>query len=110
MCSSDSGTLFFLDRQVPKVKKKLLERVQEIYQFLINEKYSNQKTEKAFHFPLDNKKIARKYVWLAAVKAGGNTQVSKRIWQVEVHRLSVELRELFDGIDKELNNMGFVLN
>jgi hypothetical protein len=87
-------------------EKKLLERVQEIYEFLINEKYSNQKTEKAFHFPLDNKKIARKYVWLAAVKAGGNTQVSKRIWQVEVHRLSVELRELFDGIDKELNNIG----
>ena len=83
-------------------EKKLLERVQEIYEFLINEKYSNQKTGKAFHFPPNNKKIARKYSWIAAVKAGGSTQVSKRVWQVEVHRLSIALRELFDGIDKEL--------
>ena len=88
-------------------EKKLLERVQEIYEFLINEKYSNQKTGKAFHFPPDNKKIARKYAWVAAVKAGGNTQVSKRVWQVEVRRLSIALRELFDRIDTELSNTGF---
>ncbi len=91
-------------------EKKLLERVQEIYEFLINEKYSNQKTGNAFHFPSNNKKIARKYAWVAAVKAGGCTQVSKRVWQVEVRRLSIALRELFDGIDKELSNMGFKLD
>jgi hypothetical protein len=90
-------------------EKKLLERVQEIYEFLINEKYSNQKTGKAFHFPANNKKIARKYAWMAAVKAGGSKQVSKRVWQVEVRRLSIALRELFDGIDTELSNMGFML-
>jgi hypothetical protein len=39
---------------------------------------------------------------MAAVKAGGDKQVSKRIWQVEVRRLRIALRELFDGIDMEL--------
>jgi hypothetical protein len=85
-------------------EKELLERVQEIYEFLINEKYSNEKTGKAFRSPSDNKKIARKYAWVAAVKAGGNIQVSKRIWQMEVRRLSIALRQLFDGIDTELRN------
>jgi hypothetical protein len=88
-------------------EKKLLERVQEIYEFLINEKYTNQKTGKAFHFPPNNVKIARKYSWIAAVKAGGSTQVSKKVWQVEVRRLRIALKELFDGIDKELDNVGF---
>jgi len=83
-------------------EKKLLERVQEIYEFLINEKYTNQKTGKAFRFPANNKKIARKYSWIAAVKAGGDKQVSKRIWQVEARRLRIALRELFEGIDTEL--------
>lgn len=91
-------------------EKKLLERVQEIYEFLINEKYSNQKTGKAFHFPSNNKKIARKYSWMAGVKAGGDKQVTKKIWQVEVRRLRIALRELFEGIDTELSNMGFTLD
>lgn len=90
-------------------EKKLLEKVQEIYEFLINEKYTNQKTGKAFHFPSNNIKIARKYSWMAAVKAGGSKQVSKRVWQVEVRRLRIALKELFDGIDTELSNMGFIL-
>ncbi len=83
-------------------EQKLLERAQEIYEFLINEKYSNQKTGLAFHFPLRNSKLARKYAWIAAVKAGGNRQISKRVWQVEVRRLSIALRELYDGIDSLL--------
>jgi hypothetical protein len=80
-------------------EQKLLERVQEIYEFLINEKYSNQKTGQAFHSPLRNSKLARKYAWIAAVKAGGDRQISKRVWQVEVRRLSIALRALYDGID-----------
>lgn len=80
-------------------EQKLLERVQEIYEFLINEKYSNQKTGQVFHSPLRNSKLARKYAWVAAVKAGGNGQISKRVWQVEVRRLSIALRSLYDGID-----------
>ncbi len=91
-------------------EKKLLERVKEIYEFLINEKYANQKTGKAFHSSLNNIKIARKYAWMAAVKAGGDKQVSKRIWQVEVRRLRIALSELFDGIDTELSNMGLAMN
>jgi hypothetical protein len=85
-------------------EEELLERVKEIYEFLINEKYSNQKTGKVFSSPLDNKKIARKYAWMAAVKAGGNSQVSKRVWEIEVHRLSVELRKLYEGIDMQMRN------
>ena len=84
-------------------EQKLLERVQEIYEFLINEKYSNQKTGDVFNFPSNNMKIARKYAWIAAVRAGGSAQVSKRVWQVEVRRLSIALRELYDEIDMELN-------
>lgn len=84
-------------------EQKLLERVWEIYEFLINEKYSDQKTGNVFHFPSNNKKIARKYAWIAGVKAGGSVQVSKRVWQVEVRRLSIALRELYDGIDKQLD-------
>lgn len=85
-------------------EKKLLKRVQEIYEFLINEKYSNQKTGQAFHSPLHNSKLARKYAWIAAVKAGGDRQISKRIWQVEVRRLSIALREFYDGIDSLLRD------
>ena len=84
-------------------EQKLLERVQEIYEFLINEKYSNQKTGKVFNFPSNNEKIARKYAWMAAVKAGGDIQVSKRVWQVEVRRLSIALRELYNGIDMQMH-------
>jgi hypothetical protein len=84
-------------------EQKLLERVQEIYEFLINEKYSNQKTGDVFNFPSNNMKIARKYAWIAAVRAGGSAQVSKRVWQVEVRRLSIALRELYDEIDMQLN-------
>jgi hypothetical protein len=83
-------------------ERKLLKRVQEIYEFLINEKYSNQKTGQAFHSPLHNSKLARKYAWIAAVKAGGDRQISKRIWQVEARRLSIALRALYDGIDSML--------
>jgi len=84
-------------------EQELLERVQEIYEFLVNEKYSNQKTGTVFHFHSSNEKIARKYAWVAAVKAGGNMQVSKRVWQVEVRRLSIALRGLYNGIDMQLN-------
>jgi hypothetical protein len=83
-------------------EQELLERVQEIYEFLINEKYSNEKTGKIFNFPSNNEKIARKYSWMAAVKAGGDTQVSKRVWQVEVRRLSIDLKKLFNGIDMQM--------
>jgi hypothetical protein len=85
-------------------EQEMLERVREIYEFLINEKYSNQKTGKLFNFPLNNEKIARKYARMAAVKAGGNVRVSKSIWQVEVRRLSVELRKLYNGIDMQMRD------
>jgi hypothetical protein len=80
---------------------ELLRKVLEIYEFLINEKYSNQKTGKAFNFFLSNEKIARKYAWMAGIKAGGDARVSKRIWQVEVRRLSIALRQLYNGIDSQ---------
>ena len=83
-------------------EQELLGRVQEIYEFLINEKYSNEKTGIIFNFPSNNEKIARKYSWMAAVKAGENTHVSKRVWQVEVRRLSIDLRKLFNGIDMQM--------
>ncbi|WP_410508454.1 hypothetical protein RSJ42_17165 [Methanosarcina hadiensis] len=83
-------------------EQKLLERVEEIYEFLINEKYSNQKTGQVFNSQLHNSKLARRYAWIAAVKTGGDRQISKRIWQVEVHRLSIALRALYNAIDLSL--------
>jgi hypothetical protein len=85
-------------------EQKLFERAQEIYEFLLNEKYSHQKTGSVFRSPFNNKKIARKYAWIAGVKAGGHTQVSKRTWEVEVRRLSIALRKLYDGLDKNLTD------
>ncbi|KKG11418.1 hypothetical protein [Methanosarcina sp. 2.H.A.1B.4] len=85
-------------------EQTLLERVQEIYEFLINEKYSNQKTGNVFHSSSNNEKIARKYAWVAGVKAGGDVQVSKNVWKVEVRRLSMALRGLYNGIDVLLGN------
>jgi hypothetical protein len=83
-------------------EQELLNKVQEIYEFLINEKYSNEKTGKVFNFPSNNEKIARKYAWMAAVKAGGNIQVSKSVWEVEVRRLSIDLKKLYNEIDTRL--------
>ncbi len=85
-------------------EQTLLERVQEIYEFLINEKYSNQKTGNTFHSLPDNEKLARKYSWIAAVKAGGDVQVSKKVWQIETRRLSIALRKLYNVIDTQLDN------
>lgn len=96
--------LVFFGASGSESEEKLLERVQEIYEFLINEKYSNQKTGKVFNFSSNNEKIARKYAWMAAVKAGGNVRVSKSVWQVEVRRLSIALRGLYNGIDIQLND------
>jgi len=39
---------------------------------------------------------------MAAVKAGGDTQVSKRVWEVEVRRLSIDLRKLYNEIDTQM--------
>jgi hypothetical protein len=109
LCSEFNGVRFRLCNLVlfgaseSESEQKLLERVEEIYEFLLNEKYSNQKTGSVFRFPFNNKKMARKYAWIAAVKAGGNTQVSKNIWQVEVRRLSIALRQLYEAIDMQLN-------
>lgn len=83
-------------------EQTLLERVREIYEFLINEKYSNQKTGKVFHSPFKNEKLARRYAWVAGVKAGGDVQVSKNVWKVEIRRLSIALRRLYKGIDRQM--------
>ncbi|OEU42504.1 hypothetical protein BGV40_09250 [Methanosarcina sp. Ant1] len=96
--------LVFFGASGSESEGKLLERVQEIYEFLINEKYSNQKTGKVFNFSSNNEKIARKYAWMAAVKAGGNVRVSKSVWQVEVRRLRIALRGLYNGIDMQMDD------
>jgi len=83
-------------------EEKMFMRVLEIYEFLLNEKYSIQKTGKAFGNPMGNKKIAGKYSWMAAVKAGGGRQVEKKVWKTEAMRLRRALVTLFDAIDGEL--------
>lgn len=85
-------------------EEELLMRVLDIYEFLLNEKYSTQKTGKAFGSPMGNKRVAGKYSWMAAVKAGGSRQVEKNIWETEVRRLRRALVTLFDAIDRELKS------
>ncbi len=79
----------------------LLRCVLEIYEFLLNEKYSIQKTGKAFGCPMGNKRVAGKYSWMAAVKAGGSRQVEKKVWETESRRLRRALVTFFDTIDRE---------
>ncbi|HII00527.1 TPA: hypothetical protein HA351_02345 [Methanosarcinaceae archaeon] len=82
-------------------EEELLRRVLEIYEFLLNEKYSTQKTGKAFGCPMGNNRVAGKYSWIAAVKAGGSRQVEKNVWETESRRLRRALIMLFDAIDRE---------
>lgn len=85
-------------------EEEMLMRVLEIYEFLLNEKYSTQKTGKAFGSPMGNKKVAGKYSWMAAVKAGGCQQVEKNVWKTEVRRLRRAMVTLFDAVDRELKS------
>ncbi|MCQ1534679.1 hypothetical protein FTO70_03025 [Methanosarcina sp. KYL-1] len=83
-------------------EEDMLMRVLEIYEFLINEKYSTQKAGKAFGHPWGNKRVAGKYAWMAAVKAGGSRHVEKKVWETETRRLRRALVELYDLIDGEI--------
>jgi|GEM_PF-318701 len=75
------------------------DRVSELYEFLIHEKYSIKKTDQAFGFSWSNQKISRNYARMAALKMGPCPESGKKDWEKEVFRLHRDLKELYDRID-----------
>ena len=76
-----------------------LDKVSELYEFLIHEKYSIKKTDQAFGLSWSNRKISRNYARMAAVKMGPCPDSGKKDWEKEVFRLHRDLKELYDRID-----------
>ncbi|AKB27866.1 hypothetical protein MSSIT_1147 [Methanosarcina siciliae T4/M] len=75
------------------------DRVSELYEFLIHEKYSIKKTDQAFGLSWSNRKISRNYARMAASKVGPCPEYGKKDWEKEVFRLHRALNELYDRID-----------
>jgi hypothetical protein len=92
-----------LDSNVSESSKKKLDQVSELYEFLVNEKYSIKKTDLAFGFPWSNRKISQNYAKIAALKMGFYTVSDKKLWKKEVSRLHKDLEKLYDRIDNNHN-------
>ncbi|MDR7664879.1 hypothetical protein RG963_03565 [Methanosarcina sp. Z-7115] len=59
--------------------EKKLDKVSELYEFLIHEKYSIRKTDLAFGLSWSNRKISRNYAKIAALKMGSCPESNKKI-------------------------------
>ena len=88
-----------LGSKSPESSKKKLDQVSELYEFLINEKYSIKKTDLAFGFPWSNRKISQNYAKIAALKLGFHIESDKKLWKKEVNKLHKDLEKLYDRID-----------
>ena len=83
----------------PGSSEKKLDQVSEVYEFLINEKYSIKKTDLAFDLSWSNKKVSRNYSKIAALKMGLCKKANKKLWKKEINRLHKDLEKLYDRID-----------
>ena len=79
--------------------EKKLDRVPELYEFLIHEKYSIKKTDIAFGLPWSNQKVSQNYAKLAALKLGESLKSNKMLWKQEIDRLQKDLEALYNRID-----------
>ena len=77
--------------------------ISELYEFLIHEKYSIQKTDMAFGLSWDNGKVARDYARVAASKVGSCSASGTLMWNVEIGRLRRALKKLYDKLDEQQN-------
>ncbi|WP_255335912.1 hypothetical protein [Methanosarcina sp. KYL-1] len=77
-----------------------LKPVDELYEFLIHEKYSIKKTDMAFGLSWSNRKVARDYSKIAALKLGSCAVSDKKLWEAEVSRLRRALKKLYDKLDE----------
>ncbi|HIH93103.1 TPA: hypothetical protein HA338_03365 [Methanosarcina acetivorans] len=87
--------------EFPESSGEKPDRVSELYEFLIHEKYSIKKTDQAFGLSWSNRKISRNYARMAAVKIGSCPNSDKKDWEKEVLRLHRALKELYDRIDEQ---------
>ncbi len=92
-------TLTDLGPNISESSEQKPDKVTELYEFLIHEKYSIKKTDLAFGLPCSNRKISLNYVKLAALKIGPCMEFNKKIWKKELNRLQKDLEKLYDRID-----------
>ena len=83
----------------PESSEKNMDKVSELYEFLIHEKYSIRKTDMAFGLSWSNRKISRNYAKIAALKMGSCPESNKKLWEKEVNRLHKDLEEVYYRID-----------
>jgi len=88
-----------LSPDFPESSGEKLDKVPELYEFLIHEKYSIKKTDQAFGLSWSNRKVSRNYAKMAALKMGSCPESNKKDWKKEVFRLHRDLKELYDRID-----------
>ncbi|WP_440947476.1 hypothetical protein ACSAZL_04165 [Methanosarcina sp. T3] len=93
------AALSYLSPDFPENPGEKPDRVSEVYEFLIHEKYSIKKADQAFDLSWSNRKISRNYSRLAALKMGSCPESGKKDWEKEVCRLHRALKELYDRID-----------
>lgn len=91
-----------LSPDFPESSEEKLDKVPEIYEFLIHEKYSIKKTDQAFGLSWSNRKVSRNYAKMAALKMGSYPESRKKDWEKEIFRLHRDLKELYDRIDENL--------
>jgi len=92
--------LAFLSPDFPESSGEKPDRVPELYEFLIHEKYSIKKTDQAFGLSWSNRKVSRNYAKMAALKMGPCPDSGKEGWEKEVLRLKRDLKNLYDRIDE----------
>jgi hypothetical protein len=84
----------------PESSGEYSDLVSELYEFLIHEKYSIKKTDKAFGFSWSNRKISRNYAGMVALKMVPCPDSNKKDWDKEVCSLKRDLNKLYDRIDE----------
>lgn len=85
---------------IPENSNKNMNRISELYEFLIHEKYSIKKTDLAFGLPWSNGKVSQNYAMIVALKMGHCPESNKKLWKKEVKRLDEDLKKLYNKIDE----------
>jgi len=96
---SSLRNLAALSMDLPERSGEKPDMVSEIYEFLVHEKYSIKKTDKAFGLSWSNRKISHNYARMAALKIAPCSEFNKKDWEKEVCKLKRDLKKLYDRID-----------
>ncbi len=96
---SSLRNLAALSMDLPERSGEKPDMVSEIYEFLVHEKYSIKKTDKAFGLSWSKRKISHNYARMAALKIAPCSEFNKKDWEKEVCKLKRDLKKLYDRID-----------